>query len=1158
MARGDNIVVDGQVTFERGVDTHRSPSRVPRNQACLLVNCITRSDYIGSRPGWRQIPLNWVKFVTEEDGSFRYTEDAAARLAFESGYFQGFSGYNSDDSVESSLVFSISGQIFVIDPLGNRTAQKLIMPEGNNAPNQPLAWFCQAEQFLVIQDGQSKPLIYNGSSLRRSDTIGAGGADADGKPLLEVPVGTAMAYSGGRIWVSIDEGRSFVAGDGVYGPTGTEAYQRRDAVLRFTENEYLSGGFPFPVPANMGRIRAMVPLANLDTSLGQGPLQVFTTLGCFSVQAPFDRSLWAVMTDPIRTVSLLDNGSVSHRGCVLVNGDVWYRSLDGVRSFRIARRDFQGWGNRPMSVEIFTHLRHDNLYLLDRESGTLFDNRLIKTCSPRWDALHGVYHPGLVILDFVPLSSVIGEEPPCWDGLWVGKDILQVLTVHSNTGIPHCYAAVLGQPDEFNTRKIELWELTHDRNADMPLNAPKQRLQRIMEGVRVDFQTPGRQKLLEACDIWLDKVKGLVDVSLYYRPDEHACWFFWKRWTVCATNERCAGLNGQPSCGRDPSNCTAPNYAEQYRARIGALRPPDYFVPGANEISRLGYFFQIRMEIEGDCEVMGMRLLATKVTEATFAVPPSATCEEVTCCEEPGFHPPLPPPPDDGGETPPDEPPPPVIIPFDPPLEVTYPSEGCKDEIQVDLPEIGGSTNVTVEVGDTVDGPWTFWGETREPVTSLTLSNYFGGKFVRIKAVAPAGYAWGVINPDPPTVPPPTFSVELGKNHFDSGSGSFITTWYPPVLSPKNLIYQADSVANPANKIAAVYTGNLTDPSSHKPAYQLALFSDAFVEVGPRYWMDFDAGYNRIRITLAAIPGATTKLTVDGSDPTTSHGFSSGTEIGYDTNPERKPYAICRAFKDGCKSPPVYLAFDQSLRTGTNISPLKGSGSTGGSCKCYAYVWVELDPVHDPGNCGPSPGIFNGGTCHNSFNTPCDYDTSVTVDSSGMPVTYPAMLVVGWSNVAVLALAATPAGDGTMVMNNSAKTFGFSTAPGDLYEGPEIDTCPSLPWGGGYWKFSCSMNLLRGVHYSWQSAYNSRPTDCFYLAEISWLDNGAAVTRPLPGDDRYTITGLSGASGSSTNNLGDVIFSQLPSEPKSPQNLDGSSHTYTLDNCIVTETVCNS
>lgn len=629
-------ILDGQTSFEKGVDTYRAPVRVPRNQSCLLVNCTTRQDFIGPRNGWKQIPLQFVVF---NDQTGHYDPDTTLQTAFEQGYFQGFSGYRPD-SGPSHLVFSISGRLFRVDALGNRTVQEILLKNGqslNRPTNRPRVWFRQAELFLICQDGQSKPVFYWGTEARLSDTTGQNGTDPNGKPLNEVPVGTCMEYSGGRLWVSLAgnpaaaDNTSFAAGDGVYGPTGTAPFGSRDSVLRFTENNYLAGGLPFPVPANLGRIRSMIAVANLDTSLGQGPLQVFTELGALSIDAPLDRALWATMTNPIRTVSLVDRGALSDWATILVNSDVWYRALYDVRSFLIARRDFGTWGNHGMSYEVIKHLKDDDQNLLDRANAALFDNRLFIACSPIHDAKHGVYWRGMVVLDFIPLTSMgvsesLTTEPPCWDGLWTGPDTLQISTVQSE-GVEHLFAAVLSAPDQNGVRKIQLWEMQRDAFRDTNAVGVVTRVSRVIEGPRLDFQNRVEQKLLEGVEIWADHIHGIVDFTLYYRPDEYPCWFPWKHWQVCAKDESCVA-DAVAGCALNP------NLKEQFRSRMSGLRPPDNVIPSTGQPSRMGYSFQYRLEIVGEAEITAIRMLATRVTEPSFGtgLPEEAQCEEIICC----------------------------------------------------------------------------------------------------------------------------------------------------------------------------------------------------------------------------------------------------------------------------------------------------------------------------------------------------------------------------------------------------------------------------------------------------------------------------------------------------------------------------------------------
>jgi hypothetical protein len=330
------------------------------------------------------------------------------------------------------------------------------------------------------------------------------------------------------------------------------------------------------------------------------------------------------MTDPIKTVSLLDNGALSDNGVTLVNGDAWYRALDGVRSFMIARRDFGTWGNKPMSSEVTRHLKDDDQALLSHCSSALCDNRLLVTCSPERNQEHGILHRGLVVLDFLPLSSLQSAESPSWEGLWIGFDILKVFNVPSQ-GISHTYAAVLAPEDENGMRKIQLWELTQTLGKDVDENNASRRIARAIETPRFDFSNKLEQKLLEACEVWCSDVRGTVDFTLLYRPDDYPCFLPWKHWQVCAKIERCA-TDAIDGC------LTGLNLKPQYRVRISGQRPPDAVIMG--QPSRLGCGFQIRLEILGDCDVTAIRLLCNRLTESVFGtgLPGEATCEEIVCC----------------------------------------------------------------------------------------------------------------------------------------------------------------------------------------------------------------------------------------------------------------------------------------------------------------------------------------------------------------------------------------------------------------------------------------------------------------------------------------------------------------------------------------------
>jgi hypothetical protein len=88
-----------------------------------------------------------------------------------------------------------------------------------NSSTAPRAWFCQAENFLIIQNGQDPALIYDGETIRQSKGQDSG----------EVPTGDrwlAGAVDYGLLATGVSRWRSCL-------PDGTRA-----AVLKFTENDF--------------------------------------------------------------------------------------------------------------------------------------------------------------------------------------------------------------------------------------------------------------------------------------------------------------------------------------------------------------------------------------------------------------------------------------------------------------------------------------------------------------------------------------------------------------------------------------------------------------------------------------------------------------------------------------------------------------------------------------------------------------------------------------------------------------------------------------------------------------------------------------------------------------------------------------------------------
>jgi hypothetical protein len=460
----------------------------------------------------------------------------------------------------------------------------------------------QAENYMIILGGQHATLIFDGSSTRIA------GVD-------ELPPAVLGAYGWGRIWLCLNDRKSFVAGDIVGGSSGTAAYNGRDAILKMTENDYLNEGGNFGVPNNAGPITAMQFLATQDTSLGVGVLLISTTNMVFSVNAPTDRTTWKSLTYPIQTVSLLDYGPQGPRNAIPVNGDMWYRSSDGFRSFIVARRNFGQPGNTPISREVSPLLEQDTADLLFYGSGVLFDNRLLSTVSPLRTPL-GVSHRGLVSINFDLISDLRQKGSPAWEGAWTGLNILQIVKAQINS-VERAFVFAAGED-------IELWEILPKGyyDQDSPAITP---LQSWVNTRSHSYNSPFQLKRLHMGELFLDEIVDQVSVTVKWRPDQYPTWTTWGIVHACAPVSQCEILKASGATGK----CAVwKTKAKQYATRLTLPQPPDVANPIPNMPPlRDGHEFQFRLEITGSCRVRAFRTHATPQTE-----PQEGQYQAVTKC----------------------------------------------------------------------------------------------------------------------------------------------------------------------------------------------------------------------------------------------------------------------------------------------------------------------------------------------------------------------------------------------------------------------------------------------------------------------------------------------------------------------------------------------
>ena len=599
-------LVDGITALDGGMDSGRSPNLIAPNQVQYAGNVAFRGGFAKTRPAYKRI--NVTGFST-----------AAADKFQGCGYF---------DYSDGQIIFVAGGNTYKIEPPSSGTdwACSDITNSKTLSTTRDRVHMVQAENkigggsatsHMIIQDGTSSPFIWDGSSASyASDTSNS------------VPTGTGpMAFGHGRLWVA--QGRSYV---------GSDIYRGSNGTLKFTENTYLAGGGSFSVPVSAGDITAMRFAAAPNTALGQGELIVATDDAVFTVNVPLDRTGWSALSDPVQRVALINNGAMSHFSTELVNGDVFMRSRDGIRSVIQAVRDFNQLGNTPISSELHRIFKYDAAEYLKYSSGVLFDNRYLLTSQSSYDNTKGVAYAGLVSLDFNQISSMKGKAPPAYDGFWTSevtrssvKHDLEVYQLVKGRfdGVERCFAFI--RPKYLSGSSVtygdtELWEIMRDDSLvvdDVDIVGGENVNNEItaeIETPSFDFNQIGAAKILESADLWVDNLTGgTVTFNADFHPDQYPCWVSWQNWSVISesSSDNCNDLI---------------DYQRQYRARMRLGTPSSAEEPAVGKPFNYGWEFAARLKWTGRARVKLFRLNCRETQEEPYAdVNIDGTSKAIAC-----------------------------------------------------------------------------------------------------------------------------------------------------------------------------------------------------------------------------------------------------------------------------------------------------------------------------------------------------------------------------------------------------------------------------------------------------------------------------------------------------------------------------------------------
>lgn len=599
-------LTDGILDLSLGMNAGDLPQLLSPGEAAYILNGNIGNGFLKNRPAINNVAITGVTIGAINSAT--------------SGYFYGCCSYTSDAGV-TSLIASLDGELFRFTPQydsdGNALNAVLVDNQTGGTGGQVTVeenpdvvqhWLIQAERWVIWNDGVSLPIFWDGSAnppiARRSL-----GQNVPYGQAPELGAGRMLAYGLGQVWEALPDGYSFLFGDPVGYSSGTAQYQFRDAVLKLQINSQIVNGGNFKVPTPTGTITGLTFTALLDATLGTGPLQVFTQQAVYGCVAPEVPTSWADSQTPLLTASLMGAGGCAPQNAP-VNGDIFFRSSDGhIRSLYMARRDFNEWGNTPVSYEVDPFIQGDDQGLLYGSTSVLFDNNELTLVNPVLGP-KGVYYQNIVCLSLSRVSGIQEKQSPAYNGLWNIGNVLGLVVATFNN-VQRCFAFTFNT----NTNLIELKELLPQSSTQAldgniaPVTTQfisKALFWKVAAGA-VEWTRGGTSRgkdefdqiKLEGGEVAAQEImRGKVTFTIEYRSVYDTAWHLWYIWTVDNTDGK-----------------------KSYQPRMGLGSPPSTPDSATGRPAYIDYAFQIRLTVVGTCRVMGIRLYASVRPQPEFQKP---------------------------------------------------------------------------------------------------------------------------------------------------------------------------------------------------------------------------------------------------------------------------------------------------------------------------------------------------------------------------------------------------------------------------------------------------------------------------------------------------------------------------------------------------------
>ncbi len=450
-------------------------------------------------------------------GGFAHTRPALVHqtvAGMPTGVFQGSGVWKLDSG--DRFVFVVDGVVY---SLALDTLTLTTIAGGALLGTSAQCFFCQADRYMVIQDGDSSPVILidvsgtprqfvYATDASYGDAANDGyddGTDTDFVAGQQIPVGTVMSYIMGRLHVvpkyipsTTKTGKPyFISGD-IVKPSFPED------CLRFKETQYLTGGGAHGIPVEMGYINGMALMRSSSQGTGSGDLYAFGRNGLCAFAVSVPRSSWSDRS--IAQGLFVGSGTKSPWSLVEVNNDIMFRGLDGLRA--VSYTTSQQWRtgslfNSPISTEIERYM--DDPGYLPYVSSAFYDNNLFVTCG----GTSSRYFQGLVHLD-VGLTVSLGSPSagPAYSGIWTGDDFAQVMSARKDDK-PRGFVFASGP---------KLYLIDKDVDADVSASGTSVPIESKLVTRAYHFGNFAERKKLNHIDMWISKLTRDTTITVSARP----------------------------------------------------------------------------------------------------------------------------------------------------------------------------------------------------------------------------------------------------------------------------------------------------------------------------------------------------------------------------------------------------------------------------------------------------------------------------------------------------------------------------------------------------------------------------------------------------------------------------------------------------------------